>query len=198
MTKTFIESHGPAAMKDEAAASSPTRSYAATVLAPLDHEEATQAIERALDQVLHDKATRRERLTIYGPFLRIEKPTERGGPPRRMVWVRVRDRDRGIVHEVFSESGNIVENVRHGASNLAFSDQEQDEALRVLSADAQLGKLVVLKDVEIEWFNAGESGRARVMGARLVRVKDNRVVEEITAAEVDIDTGVLRPDKEPR
>jgi len=177
-------------------ASAITVKYAKTVLAPLGRKEAATAIKLALETVLRDGTVLRDRVRIYGPFLRIEKPEQRNGKPIRMIWVRIRDRDQGVVHEVSIEAEKVIEHVVNKHANPPFSDEERDDAYQLISKHPKLGKLLARKNVGIEWFSAGEhGGRGRVIGARLVRVKDNLVVETLDGAEVELDEGVLHEGK---
>jgi hypothetical protein len=172
-------------------ASALTRKYAATVLAPLGHNEAVAATKLALEVVLRDRSVLRDRVRIYGPSLRIEKPNRRNGPPIRMILVRLRDRDQRVVHDVSIKSGKVVEHVIDADANPPFSDEEQSDACRLISADPRLGELMARKGVEIGWFSAGEHGGGRVIGARFVRVRNHRVIETILEAEVELDKGLL-------
>src|SRR6185295_15688764 len=114
----------------------------------------------------------------------------------RMIWVRIRDRDQGVIHEVSIEAEKVIEHVVNKYANPPFSDEERDDAYQLISKHPKLGKLLARKNVGIEWFSAGEhGGRGRVIGARLVRVKDNLVVETLDAAEVELDEGVLHERK---
>jgi hypothetical protein len=181
--------HSP--RRQTAAASALTRKYARTILRPLGRKEAAVAIEAALEVVLRDGRVRRERVRVYGPFLRIEKPERRGGAPKRLIWVRVRDRDQGVVHEVSFAAGKVVEHAVAGDANPPFCDEERRDAYRLIAKDPALGRLVARRGVEIEWLNPGPHGGGRTIGARVVRVRDHRIVELITEASVDLDAGVL-------
>lgn len=110
-----------------------------------------------------------------------------------MVWVRIRDRDRGLVHEISVAAGKIIEHVVNAYANPPFSDEEREDARRVISSDAVLGRLAARKGVDIEWFSPGTHtrGPGRVIGARLVRIRDHRVIETIAEAKVELDQGVL-------
>ena len=176
-----------------AAESAITLKYAATFLAPLRRTEAAAATKLALAMVLRETTVPANRVTIYGPTLRIEKPKRRGGPPARMVWVRIRDRDRGVVHEVSVAAGKIVEHIVNEYANPPFSDEEREDARRLISKDAVLGKIVARKGVEMQWFSPGThtGGPRRLIGARLVRVQHDRVIEIVAQAQVDLDAGVL-------
>jgi hypothetical protein len=110
-----------------------------------------------------------------------------------MVWVRIRDRDRGVVHEISVVNGKIVQHAVNEHAIPPFSDEEREDAQRLIASDAMLGKIAARKDVEIEWFSPGTHslGKGRVIGARLVRSKDHQVVETIAEAEIELDQGVL-------
>lgn len=190
-TKTSRKSNRPGPKKKAPEASVLTQKYADTVLAPLGRKEAVTATKLALEVVLRDGTVQRDRVRIYGALLRIEKPKRRNGAPRRIIWVRIRDRDQGVVHEVSIEAEKVTEHMIDADANPPFSDEERSDACRLISTDPQLGKLMERKGVVIEWFSAGEHGGGRVIGARLVRVRDNRVIETITEAEVELDEGVL-------
>ena len=181
-----------ATRKAKPSAASPfTLKYARTVLAPLSRKEAMNAVKLAKDAVLRDGTVRRDRIRVYGPSLRIEKPARRGDRPARMIWVRIRDRDQRVVHEVSIEADKVIAHAVDAEASLPFSDDERDDAYRVIANNRQLGKLLARKDVEIEWFSPHAHGRGRVIGARLVRVKDHQVTERITETEVDLDAGVI-------
>jgi hypothetical protein len=109
-----------------------------------------------------------------------------------MILVRIRDRDRGVVHDVSIEAERVVEHVIDADANPPFSEEEQSDAFRLISADPQFGKLVAREGVGIEWFSAGEHRGGRVIGARLVRIRNHRVIETITESEVELDKGVLQ------
>jgi hypothetical protein len=177
-----------------------TLKYADTILAPLRRTEAAAATNLALAVVLRDGTIRAERTRIYGPTLRIEKPKRRGGAPARMVWVRIRDRDRGVVHEISVARGRVVEHVVNEYANPPFSNEEREDARRVIANDAVLGRIAARKDVGIEWFSPGTHTRSpgRVIGARLVRIQDHRVIETIAEAEVELDQGVLHERRGPQ
>jgi hypothetical protein len=175
-----------------------TKKYARTVLAPLARKEAAAATKLALKTVLRDGTVLRDRVRIYGPRLHIEKPKTRGAKPRRMVWVRLRDRDRGVVHEMIVERNTLVRHTIAPDASPPFSDEERQDATRVLAEAPPLGQLVARKDVAIEWFNPHAHGRGRFIGARIVRVKDNRVIEQIAEAEVELDAGTLHQAEEHR
>jgi hypothetical protein len=189
------KSNRPERKKKATGASALTRKYADTVLAPLGRNEAVTATKLALEVVLRDGTVQRDRVRIYGPSLRIEKPNRRNGAPLRMILVRIRDRDQGVVHEVSIAAKAVVQHVIDADANPPFSDEELSDAHRLISADPQLGKLVTRKGVEIGWFNAGEHGGGRMIGARLVRVRDHRVTEIIGEAEVELDEGVLHKER---
>src|SRR5215212_5459629 len=104
-------------------ASVQTRKYAPTILAPMDREESAAATRLALDLVLRDGTVHRDRVRIYGPSLRIEKPTQRNGPPRRLIWVGIRDREKGVVHSVSLEGEKVTERLLDEAANPPFSDE---------------------------------------------------------------------------
>lgn len=172
-------------------ASKLTKKFAKTVLAPLGRKESATAINLALEQVLRDGAIQRERVRIYGPYLRIEKPKRRDGAPVRMICVRVRDRDQHIVHEVTINAEKAIEHKIAPNANPPFSDEEQADARELISKDPKLGKLSSRKSVGIEWFSPGGHGQSRMIGARLVRVQANRVIEVLMEVEVDLDEGIL-------
>ena len=164
-----------------------TRQYAESVLAPLDPEEAEAAIRLALEIV--DIASDRAR--VYPPALRIEKPPERDGAPTRAVWVRIRDRDRRLVHEVIVQDDRVVDHVESDAASPPVSDDEREEAIAVLSAEPRLGELLAEADIAIDWFSPGGHGPERLLGARLVRVDGYEVAEPVADAVVDLDTATL-------
>lgn len=170
-----------------------TLKYADTILAPLRRTEAAAATKLALAVVLRDGIIRAERTRIYGPTLRIEKPKRRGGAPARLVWVRIRDRDRGVVHEISVARGKVIEHVVNEYANPPFSDEEREDARRVISSDAVLGRIAARKGVGVEWFSPGVHMRSpqRLIGVRLVRIQEHSVIETIAEAEVEVDQGVL-------
>src|SRR5215213_7173398 len=86
-----------------------TREFAARVLAPLGGDESDGAARKALEAVLADRSVRAERLTVYPPQIRVEKPPRRDEPPQRLVWVRVRDADRRVVHEITVADDVVIE-----------------------------------------------------------------------------------------
>jgi hypothetical protein len=163
-----------------------TRQYAESVLAPVDPGEAETAIRAALEAV----GVAPNRARVYPPTLRIEKPPERNGAPTRMVWVRIRDRDRRLVHEVTVHEGSVIDHVESDEASPPFSDEERDEATQVLSAQSRFSQLLAEADTEIEWFSAGH-GPERLLGARLVRIDSHQVVEIVTDAIVDVDGATL-------
>jgi hypothetical protein len=162
-----------------------------TTLAPMRRREATQATELAVEAVLR-KGGVRDRLRIYGPGLRVEKPRHMGGTPRRMIYVRVRNRDEGVVHDILIEGGTLIEHVVVRDANPPFSEEERNEALDLISKDRTLGRTVRRKGVGILWFqpHQQDDGR-RVIGARLFRVKNQRGISPIIEARVDLDRGIL-------
>ena len=171
-------------------ASRQTREFAAAILVPLGSDESEAAARTALDAVLADRSVRPERLTAYPAQLRVEKPLRRDEPPQRLVWVRVRDADRRVVHEI-TVAGDVVtehELNEHGAP--PFTDDERAAGRRLLEGDSRFGDVLADPAVEIDWFNPGH-GEDRVLGARLVRVDDNRVVDVIDSAAVDLDAGTV-------
>jgi len=196
--KNSGKSNRPKPRKRAPESSALTRKYADAVLAPLGRKEAAVATKLALEAVLRDGSVQRDRVRIYGPSLRIEKPNRRNGAPIRMILVRIRDRDQRVVHDVSIQSEKVVEHVIDADANPPFSDEEQSDACRLISADSQLGKWVARKGVEIGWFSAGEHGGGRVIGARLVRVRDHRVIKVIAEAEVELDEGALHKERGPR
>jgi hypothetical protein len=173
--------------------STQTEGFADSVLAPLDHEEAAVAVREALETVTRDGTVAQDRTTVYAPVLRIEKPPRLGASPARLVWVRIRDRDRRVVHEVFVEAGSVTEHVISKTASPPFSEAEHDEARRLLAEAAELARLLSRGDVGIEWFNPGH-GPERLIGARFVRVSDHQVVEPIRTAVVNLDEARLADD----
>jgi hypothetical protein len=188
----------PARRKKTTEASTFTQKYARTVLAPLARKEAAAATRLALETVLKDGIVLRDRVRIYGPWLHIEKPNHRGDKPGRMVWVRLRDRDGGVVHELIVQRNTVVRHTVDPDASPPFSDEERQDAERVIAEAPALGKLIARKDVAIEWFNPHAHGRGRFIGARIMRVKDNRIMEQIAEAEVELDAGVLHKAEEHR
>lgn len=175
-----------------------TRRYARTVLTPLDPDEAATATRVAIEVVLRDGTVQQERTRVFGPALRIEKPRQRGGAPTRLVWVRIRDRDRGVIHDVSVKDGAVVEHLIDANANPPISAEERAEALQVISNDPELNRLVNRGDIEIEWFNPGAQGEGRLLGARFVRVEDHRVVETIAHVVVELDKGALHLGRDER
>jgi hypothetical protein len=115
-----------------------------------------------------------------------------------MVWVRLRDRDGGVVHELIVQRNTVVRHTVDPDASPPFSDEERQDAERVIAEAPALGKLIARKDVAIEWFNPHAHGRGRFIGARIMRVKDNRIMEQIAEAEVELDAGVLHKAEEHR
>jgi hypothetical protein len=74
--KTSSKSTKPSRKRKAPEASTFTQKYADTVLAPLGREEAATATKLALELALRDGTLRRDRVRIYRPFLRIEKPKQ--------------------------------------------------------------------------------------------------------------------------
>jgi hypothetical protein len=167
-----------------------TREFAATVLRPLGSDESDGAARTALDAVLADRSVRPERLTVYPPQIRVEKPPRRDEPPQRLVRVRVRDADRGVVHEITVADDGVIEHElnEHGAP--PFTDDERAVGRRLLEGDSRFGDVLADPTVEIDWFNPGH-GEQRLLGARVVRVDDTRVVDVIDSAVVDLDAGTV-------
>ena len=188
----------PARRKKTTEASTFTQKYARTILAPLARNEAAAATRLALETVLADGTVLRDRVRIYGPWLHLEKPERRGDRPGRTIWVRLRDRDEGVVHELIVRRDTVVRHTVDPDASPPFSDEERRDAERVIAETPALGKLVARKDVAIEWFNPHAHGRGRFIGARLVRVKDNRVIEQLAEAEVELDEEVLHKAEEHR
>jgi hypothetical protein len=193
-TKTSKKSTSPARKKKKPEASALTQKYAGSVLAPLGRKEAMAATELALQMVLRDGNVQRDRVRIYGPSLRIEKPKQRNGAPQRIIWVRIRDRNKGVVHEISIKGEKVTEHIINANANPPFSDEERSDAYRLISTDPQLGKIAKRKDVGIEWFSA-EHSEGRVIGARFVRVRNYRVIDTITEAEIELDKGLLHKER---
>ena len=157
-----------------------------TILAPMRRTEAVDATNLAIEVVARDGITR-DRVRIYGPTLRIEKPRRLGGAPRRMVYVRVRDRDRGVVHDVLIEAGKLIEHVVGKDANPPFSDEERNDAFHLIANHPSLSKLVRRKNVGLLWFQPQQFAGRRVIGARLVRLKNQYVLHQIAEAKVELD-----------
>ena len=188
----------PARRKKPLETSTFTQKYARTVLAPLGRKEAATATKLALETVLKDGAVRRERVRIYGPWLQVEKPESRGETPLRMVWVRLRDRDRGVVHEILVQHDTVVRHTVDPDASPPFSDEERQDAARVIAETPALATLMARKNVGIEWFNPHAHGKGRFIGARIMRLSENRVIEQIGEAEIELDAGVLHQTEEHR
>jgi len=188
LTDEPITQHSPAGLSSWA--SRHTREFAATVLVPLGSEESAAAARTALEAVLADRSVRPERLTVFPPQIRVEKPLRRDEPPQRLVWVRVRDADRGVVHEITVADDVVVEHElnEHGAP--PFTDDERAAGRRLLEGDSRFGDVLADPTVEIDWFNP-DHGHDRLLGARLVRVDDTRVVDVIDSAVIDLDSGAV-------
>ena len=108
-----------------------------------------------------------------------------------MVWVRLRDRDGGVVHEILVQNETVARHTVDPNASPPFSDEERQDAERVIAETPALAKLIARKDVGIEWFNPHVHGKGRVIGARIMRLKENRVIEQLGEAEVELDAGVL-------
>jgi hypothetical protein len=167
-------------------ASRQTRAFAATVLAPLGDDESDAAARVALDAVVGHGSVRADRLTVYPPRVRVEKPPRRDEAPSRQVWVRVRDADRQVVHEITVVDGVVVghEVDEHGSP--PFTDDERAAARRLLEGDSRFSGLLADTGVELEWFSPGH-GPERLLGARFVRLDGTRVVDDLDTAVVDLD-----------
>lgn len=163
-----------------------TRAFAATILAPLGSDEADAAARAALDAVIADESVRAERLTVYPPQIRVEKASRRDETPRRLVWVRVRDADRRVVHEFAIVDGIVVSHDVNEHGSPPFTDDERVAARRLLADDRRYRDLLADDTIEIEWFNPGH-GRDRFLGARLVRLDGTRVMDVVDSAVVDLD-----------
>jgi hypothetical protein len=183
-----ITQHPPAGQSS--CASRQTQEFATTVLAPLGNDESDGAARTALDTVLADESVRAERLTVYRPQIRVEKPSRRDEPPRRLVLVRVRDADRRVVHEISLADGVVVEHDVNEQGSPPFTDEERDAARPLLEQDSRFGDVLADPTVEVNWFNPGH-GDDRRLGARLVRVDGVRVVDVIDSAVVDLDDGAV-------
>jgi hypothetical protein len=173
-------------VRSDAWVSPQTRDYAESVLAPLERGEADTAVRAALTMV----GVAVDRARVFPPEVRIEKPSERNGAPMRLVRVRIRDRDRRLVHEVTVQDGSPIDHIESEEASPPFSDEEREDGTRALSGDSRVGELLADTDVEVEWFSAGR-GRDRLLGARFVRVDGHAVVGMITTAVVDVDSATL-------
>jgi hypothetical protein len=131
----------PARRRKTIEASTFTQKYARTVLAPLARKEAATATKLALEALLKDGTVRRERIRIYGPWLHVEKPESQGEKPLRMVWVRLRDRDAGVVHEILVQHDAVVRHTVDPDASPPFSDEERQDAERVIAETPALAKL---------------------------------------------------------
>ena len=170
-------------------ASRQTRAFAATILAPLSEDEAERAVRVARELVLGTGATA-DRIRVFPPRVRVEKPPERGGAPQRLVCVRVRDAERKVVHEVGVSEGEVVEHVVNDQGDPPFTDEERELALNLLAEDPRFRDLLNDQTVEVEWFNPGH-GHDRLLGARIVRVEGNQVIDVLDLATVDLDNNGL-------
>lgn len=162
-----------------------TKAYAAAVLAPLSEEEAAQAVQAALEALAAGHVAQDD-LRVYAPRLRIDKPGARDEAPTRSVWVRVRERSRRAVHEVVVRDGTVVQHEVSRGSSPPFSAEELGEAARLVAGESGLRELLDQAGTELEWFSPGH-GDDRVVGVRVVRVENHRVVEDLGAAAVDLD-----------
>ena len=171
-------------------ASRQTREFAVSVLAPIGSDESDAAARAALEAVIAGGSVRAERLTVYPCRVRVDKPPRRGAAPRRLVWVRVRDADRQVVHEIDVEEGVVVghEVSEHGSP--PFTGDERTAARRLLDVDSRFRDVLADASVEIEWFSPGH-GRQRLLGARLVRLEGTRVIDVVDSAVVDLDNAVI-------
>ena len=117
--------------------SSITEKWAATVLAPLEDEEAARAVSLAL-QSLAEVGRDPSRLRRYPPQLRIEKPTERNGTPRRFVRVQIGDRDKHLVYDISVDTdGRIAESAAVEGVYPPVTADELREARRVRPSGSQ-------------------------------------------------------------
>jgi hypothetical protein len=115
-----------------------------------------------------------------------------------MVWVRLRDRDRSVVHEVIVERNTLQRHTIDPEASPPFSDEERQDARRILAAAPALRRLMTRKDIAIEWFTPHAHGSGRLIGARIMRVKDTRVIAQLAEAEIELDAGVLHHPEEQR
>ena len=188
MTDEAITHHPPSG--ESWWASRQTRAFAAAVLAPLGDDESESAARVALDAVVGDGSVRADRLTVYPPRIRVEKPPTREEAPSRQVWVRVRDADRQVVHEITVVDGVVDGHEVNEHGSPPFTEDERAAARRLLEGDRRFGGLLADAGVEIEWFNPGH-GAERLLGARLVRLDGTRVVDDLDTAVVDLDRAAI-------
>jgi hypothetical protein len=188
MTDESITQHSPSG--ESWWMSRQTRAFAATILAPLGSDESDAAARVALDAVVAGGSVRAERLTAYPPQIRLEKPPRRDEAPRRLVWVRVRDSDRQVVHEIGVVDGVVVSHEVNEHGSPPVTDDERTAARRLLENDRRFRDVLADDSVEIEWFSPGH-GHDRLVGARLVRVDGTRVIDVVDSAAVDLDNSTI-------
>jgi hypothetical protein len=167
-----------------------TRAFAATILAPIGRDESDGAARVALDAVIADESVQAERLTVYPPQIRVEKATRRDETPRRLVWVRIRNADQRVIHELAVADGVVVSHDLNEHGSPPFTVDERTAAHRLLADDRRYRDLLADDTIEVEWFNPGH-GRVRLLGARLVRLEGSRVIDVVDSAVVDLDNATI-------
>lgn len=190
--------------------SSITETWAATVLAPLEDEEAARAVSLAL-QSLAEVGRDPSRLRRYPPQLRIEKPTERDGTPRRFVRVQIGDRDKHLVYDISVDTdGRIAESAAVEGVYPPVTADELGEARRVAESDPRVRKLIGDESVQVHVF-APEHGPSRNRRVGIVYLRPGHAEGKEGAApfgpvrlgqvEVDLDderivsfAGAVRPE----
>lgn len=174
-----------------------TRRFAEAVLAPLGQEEGLAAEKVAMAAVIREGDIDQERVEVYQPRLRIEKPSRRNGSPSRLVWIRIRDPDRQVVHEVSVRGDAVVEHRVNEAASPSFTRSEREIALEVAAGDPTFEALLNEDDIDIEVFNPGH-GPARLFGVRFLRMVEDHIVEHVASAVVDLDQRRLIEGGAPR
>ena len=162
------------------------------MLAPLRATEARRAVKAATAAVLRDAATPLERLRVYPPSLRIEKPARRGDAPRRLVRVLIRDREQRVFHDVsLDTSCEIVEHLLVEAERPPVMEEELREATELIRADKKLAPLLRRQRVEVEVISPAGDWSGRRIALRLSQPTSAGEVRDLAVVEFDLDVGEI-------
>src|ERR1700737_5016131 len=160
------------------------------ILAPLDEQEARAAVDLVRQHLGRELSDDHR---FLGVELHIDKPSQVGEVPRRVVSVIVVDYAKRHTIEARVEMHSQAVHTTHlGSIQVAFTDEEIAEARSIAEKDSRVARFAQMQGGFVSEFGPDRAAdNSRRVGLRYAVVKDGRPSAVLAHAVVDLSTRSL-------